>query len=72
MTKKFWGGLPPDAPKRLCAYAHSPGLKGNKDSAVRGFRVLEEAGLGTLIENKPQRGATLVGALHFAINFIQF
>ncbi len=27
MTKKIWGGMPPDPPKRLCAYVHSPGLR---------------------------------------------
>jgi hypothetical protein len=36
-------------------------INGNKESAVKGFRVLEKAGLGKMIEIKPQRGATLVG-----------
>ena len=35
-------------------------INGNKESAVRGFRVLEEAGLGRLVEKTPQRGATMV------------
>ncbi len=24
MTKKFWGGMPPDPPKRLCACGFAP------------------------------------------------
>ena len=35
-------------------------INGNKESAVRGFRILEEAGLGRLVELNPQRGATMV------------
>ena len=35
-------------------------INGNKESAVKGFRVLEQAGLGKVIENTPQRGATIV------------
>lgn len=35
---------------------------GNKEGAVRGFLLLQEAGLGRVIENKPQRGTTVVSA----------
>ena len=39
--------------------------RGNKEGAVRGFRVLEEAELGKLIEVKPQRGTNMVNIFHF-------
>ena len=35
----------------------------NKDGAVRGLKLLQEAGLGNLIEIKPQRGANMVTSL---------
>jgi hypothetical protein len=34
--------------------------KGNKDGAVRAIRTLESAGLGEVIEVKPQRGTNVV------------
>ena len=34
--------------------------RGNKDGAVRGFILLQEAGLGKVIERKPQRGTSVV------------
>uniref|UniRef100_A0A1X7U711 Uncharacterized protein n=1 Tax=Amphimedon queenslandica TaxID=400682 RepID=A0A1X7U711_AMPQE len=34
--------------------------KGNKDGAVRGLKMLQEAGLGKLIEVKAQRGTNLM------------
>jgi hypothetical protein len=34
--------------------------RGNKDGAVRGFLLLQEAGLGRVTEHKPQRGTTMV------------
>ena len=34
-------------------------INGNKESVVRGFRILKEAGLGWLAELNPQRGAIL-------------
>ena len=34
--------------------------KGNKEGAVRAFKLLQEAGLGKVIETKPSRGATMV------------
>ena len=36
-------------------------------SAVKGFRVLEQAGLGKVIENTPQRGATIVSPHNIVI-----
>ena len=33
---------------------------GNKAGAVRGFEILEESGLGTVITTKLNRGATMV------------
>ena len=34
--------------------------RGNKEGAVQGFHVLEAAGLGRVIQRKPQRGTTMV------------
>ena len=34
--------------------------KGNKDGAVRAIKMLEEAGLGRVLEDKPPRGASIV------------
>ena len=34
--------------------------RGNKDGAVKGFKLLQEAGLGKVIEIKPHRGTNLV------------
>ena len=34
--------------------------KGNKEGAVRAIKMLEEAGIGRVIEDKPPRGATMV------------
>ena len=34
--------------------------RGNKDGAVKGFKLLEEAGLGKVIDVKPHRGTNLV------------
>ena len=34
--------------------------RGNKEGAVRGFLALQEAGLGRVVEQKPQRGTTVV------------
>ena len=40
--------------------------RGNKEGAVRGFMLLQKAGLGRVIENKPQRGTSVVcNANHF-------
>ena len=37
--------------------------KGNKEGAVRAIRVLQSAGLGDVIEIKPQRGTSLVSIM---------
>ena len=37
--------------------------RGNKDGAVRGLKLLQEAGLGNFIEIKPQRRANIVTSL---------
>ena len=37
--------------------------RGNKDGVVRGLKLLQEPGLGNLIEIKPQRGANMVTSL---------
>jgi len=34
--------------------------KGNKEGAVRAIKMLEEAGLGTVVECKPARGTSMV------------
>lgn len=34
--------------------------KGNKDGAVKAIKMLEKAGLGTVCEDKPLSGTTLV------------
>ena len=40
--------------------------KGNKDGAVRAIKMLEEAGIGRVIEDKPPRGATVVSlCMHY-------
>ena len=41
--------------------------KGNKEGAVRALKLLEEAGLGTLVESKPSRGASVVCLITFII-----
>ena len=38
--------------------------KGNKEGAIRAFRLLEETGLGKVIEIKPQRGTSTVCLVH--------
>lgn len=37
--------------------------KGNKDGAVRAIKMLEEAGIGRVLEDKPPRGATVVSII---------
>ena len=37
--------------------------RGNKEGAVRGFYVLEEAELGRVLEKKPQRGTNVVSTI---------
>ena len=39
--------------------------RGNKDGAVRAIRVLQSAGLGEIIEIKPQRGTSLVSIIKY-------
>lgn len=34
--------------------------RGNKDGAVAGFRLLQESGLGEIVEKKAQRGTSKV------------
>ena len=34
--------------------------KGNQDGAVRAIKMLEEAGIGRVLEDKPPRGASIV------------
>ena len=46
--------------------------RGNKERAVRGFLLLQEAGLGRVIENKPQRGTTVVSAAELLNNYYSF
>ena len=37
--------------------------KGNKDGAVRAIKMLEEAGIGRVLEDKPPIGATVVSII---------
>jgi hypothetical protein len=43
--------------------------KGNKEGAVRAFKLLQEAGLGKVIENKPSRGATMVRIIFYTCTY---
>ena len=37
--------------------------KGNKEGAIKAITMLEEAGIGRVIADKPPRGATIVSSI---------
>lgn len=39
--------------------------KGHKEGAVKAITMLQEAGIGRVIEDKPPRGATVVSCINF-------